>query len=341
MIGFGGILAEAIADVSFRLVPLERVDADEMIEELETQALLGPFRGEPAVDRDTLAATILGLSALAAAEPDILSVDVNPLIVVDGQPVAVDALVEVAGGSCMSSAEQMRALFDPRGVVVAGTSSHPGKFGFVALHNILSQGYEGQVFATNRDGGTILGIETVTSVDELPPTRPSTSSSCARRPPRTRSSWPRARGGASRPRSSPPRATARRGSRGERPSSSWSPWPSSSACSWRGRTGRASSPPRPSCARRSSPPHRHPVASAWPASRATSCRRSRTTRCRRASASAAGSAPATRRWSALPTTSSSTRTTPRPQSGSRTSRASETDARSSTGSVRSPHASRS
>ena len=45
MIGFGGILAEAIADVSFRLVPLERVDADEMIDELETQALLGPVPG--------------------------------------------------------------------------------------------------------------------------------------------------------------------------------------------------------------------------------------------------------------------------------------------------------
>jgi succinyl-CoA synthetase beta subunit len=97
MIGFGGILAEAIADVSFRLVPLERVDADEMIEELETQALLGPFRGEPAVDRDALAATILGLSALAEARPDIVSVDVNPLIVVDGRPIAVDALVEVKG----------------------------------------------------------------------------------------------------------------------------------------------------------------------------------------------------------------------------------------------------
>lgn len=95
MIGFGGILAEAVADVSFRLVPLERNDADEMVEELRTQALLGPFRGEPPVDRDALAATILGLSALAEAEPDVVSVDVNPLIVVDGRPVAVDALVEV------------------------------------------------------------------------------------------------------------------------------------------------------------------------------------------------------------------------------------------------------
>jgi acetyl-CoA synthetase (ADP-forming) len=97
MVGFGGILAEAIADVSFRLVPLERVDAEEMIEELATQALLGPFRGEPAVDRDALIATILGLSELATARPDVVSVDVNPLIVVDGRPVAVDALVELGG----------------------------------------------------------------------------------------------------------------------------------------------------------------------------------------------------------------------------------------------------
>jgi acetate---CoA ligase (ADP-forming) subunit beta len=98
MIGFGGILAEAIADVSFRLVPLTPVDADEMIDELRTQALLGPFRGEPAVDRGALAATLLGLSALAAAAPEVVSVDVNPLIVVDGRPVAVDALVEVRTG---------------------------------------------------------------------------------------------------------------------------------------------------------------------------------------------------------------------------------------------------
>jgi acetate---CoA ligase (ADP-forming) subunit beta len=96
MLGFGGILAEAVADVSFRLVPLDRVDAEEMIEDLATQTLLGPFRGEPAVDRDALVAALLGLSALATAEPGIVSVDVNPLVVVDGLPVAVDALVELA-----------------------------------------------------------------------------------------------------------------------------------------------------------------------------------------------------------------------------------------------------
>jgi acetyl-CoA synthetase (ADP-forming) len=96
MLGIGGILAEAIADVAFRLVPLSAVDAVDLIEDLGTQALLGPFRGEPAVDRDALVSTLLGLSALAEQEQQIVSVDVNPLIVVDGRPVAVDALVELA-----------------------------------------------------------------------------------------------------------------------------------------------------------------------------------------------------------------------------------------------------
>jgi acetyltransferase len=60
------------------------------------------------------------------------------------------------------------ALFDPRGVLVAGASSHPGKFGFVALHNILAAGFGGRVFATNLEGGEILGVSVARSVDELP-----------------------------------------------------------------------------------------------------------------------------------------------------------------------------
>ena len=64
--------------------------------------------------------------------------------------------------------ERFRALFDPRGVLVAGVSTHPGKFGFVALHNILTQGFPGPVFATNRDGGEVLGVPLLTSPDDLP-----------------------------------------------------------------------------------------------------------------------------------------------------------------------------
>jgi acyl-CoA synthetase (NDP forming) len=176
MFGVGGVLAEALGDVAFRLVPLGSLDTGELLDDLSTQALLGPFRGEPAVDRDAVTATLAGLSRLAEDRPDVRSVDLNPLIVVDGKPVAVDALVEIdretpvppARSRGRASDDAFRALFEPRGVIVAGASAHPGKFGFVALHNILSSGYEGRVGATNLDATPVLGVETVRTVDELP-----------------------------------------------------------------------------------------------------------------------------------------------------------------------------
>lgn len=96
LLGVGGVLAEAVADVVVRLVPISAVDAAEMIDDLASQALLGPFRGEPPVDRDALAGVLLALSAAAEAEAALVSADLNPLMIVDGRPVAVDALVELA-----------------------------------------------------------------------------------------------------------------------------------------------------------------------------------------------------------------------------------------------------
>lgn len=63
----------------------------------------------------------------------------------------------------------LQPLFEPGGVIVVGASSHPAKFGFVALHNLLAAGYGGRVFAVNRDGGEILGLATATEVGQLPP----------------------------------------------------------------------------------------------------------------------------------------------------------------------------
>ncbi|MDQ1511985.1 MAG: hypothetical protein QOG50_3829, partial [Actinomycetota bacterium] len=178
MLGIGGVLAEAVGDVAFRLAPLTDLDARDLLDDLATQKLLGPFRGEPAVDRAAVAATLVGLSRLAEDRPDVVAVDINPLIVVDGKPVAVDALVELdsapapAGGQldgrARASDAAFRALFEPRGVIVAGASTHPGKFGFVALHNILSCGYRGRVAATNLEATPVLGVASVRSVDELP-----------------------------------------------------------------------------------------------------------------------------------------------------------------------------
>ena len=62
----------------------------------------------------------------------------------------------------------LKYLFEPKGVIVTGVSSHPGKFGSVALHNILACGYEGKVFAFGREDGRVLEQQVFTSFDSIP-----------------------------------------------------------------------------------------------------------------------------------------------------------------------------
>jgi acyl-CoA synthetase (NDP forming) len=176
MFGVGGILAEAIADVVFRPAPLDAVTAEEMIGDLATQQLLGPWRGEAAVDREQLVELLVGLGRLASQRRDVASVDINPLIVrPSGTLVAVDGLVELGSDASEGVSlrprptdAQFRALFEPRGVLVTGASSHPGKFGFVSLHNLLAGGYGGTVAGTNLKGEVVLGVQTVADVADLP-----------------------------------------------------------------------------------------------------------------------------------------------------------------------------
>lgn len=95
MLGIGGVLAEAVRDVTFRLAPITKTDGAEMINDLNAQRLLGEFRGEPSIRRQELIDVLMALCSLGAAHREVLSVDLNPLIIVGGRPVAVDALVEV------------------------------------------------------------------------------------------------------------------------------------------------------------------------------------------------------------------------------------------------------
>jgi acetyltransferase len=95
MCGFGGILAEVLADSVFAVAPLNPSDALGLIDRLKTQKLLNGFRGFPAVDRDALAAILVQIGQLCVSFPQIKEVDINPMIVCEGLPVAVDATIIV------------------------------------------------------------------------------------------------------------------------------------------------------------------------------------------------------------------------------------------------------
>ena len=182
MLGIGGIFAEVIQDVVFAPLPIDKSCALEMIDALKYKSMLQEFRGERAVNVGALADALVAMSAACDTHKEIVSIDINPLIVQrDGSLVAVDALVEVlspeklrttattkSNTQMSSHFAQFDSLFSPRAIVVVGASSHPGKFGFVSLHNILSNKFAGKVYATNLAGEVILGIQTVASIDDLP-----------------------------------------------------------------------------------------------------------------------------------------------------------------------------
>jgi acyl-CoA synthetase (NDP forming) len=93
--GLGGVLAEVLQDVSLRLAPLDSSQAQSMLDSLKGKALLEGFRGAPKADQEALTDTITRVAALAASVPEILELDLNPVMAGPEGVVAVDARATV------------------------------------------------------------------------------------------------------------------------------------------------------------------------------------------------------------------------------------------------------
>jgi acyl-CoA synthetase (NDP forming) len=95
--GLGGVLAEVLGDVAFRLHPLTDVDADELIRGVKASALLNGYRGSPPADIPALRDLLLRISQLVEDLPEIREIDINPVMVrAEGQGVlALDARIHL------------------------------------------------------------------------------------------------------------------------------------------------------------------------------------------------------------------------------------------------------
>ncbi len=97
MFGLGGILVEILKDVSFRIVPLARRDAREMIKEIKGYPLLEGYRGSEAVDIANLEEMILKVSSFVEQHSEIKELDLNPVFAYSDGAVAVDARIVLEG----------------------------------------------------------------------------------------------------------------------------------------------------------------------------------------------------------------------------------------------------
>jgi acetyltransferase len=79
--GLGGIYVETLKDVTFRLAPFSKQEAWEMLGEIRASALLDGVRGEPEVDKEAIVDTLLRMGQLVQDFPEIVELDINPLVV--------------------------------------------------------------------------------------------------------------------------------------------------------------------------------------------------------------------------------------------------------------------
>jgi len=91
MFGLGGILVEVLKDVSFRIVPLAKRDAAEMVREIKGYPLLEGYRGQEAVDVSHLEGLLIKVSDFVEQNPEVKELDLNPIFAYSDGAIAVDA----------------------------------------------------------------------------------------------------------------------------------------------------------------------------------------------------------------------------------------------------------
>jgi len=96
MVGTGGVFAEVLRDVAVRPLPIDRLDAEEMVRSLRGAALLHGARGRPEGDVKALVEVIMAVARLGSACGDrVVELDLNPVVVKPEGAVALDALLVV------------------------------------------------------------------------------------------------------------------------------------------------------------------------------------------------------------------------------------------------------
>jgi len=175
MFGLGGTFTEALDDVVFRGAPIDKIEAEAMLDEIKAASLLGEFRGEQPANRKALINCLVGLSHLALERLDVAEVDINPLLVgPDGQVTAVDALVvlrdnwEPHVSRPAVPPDILGNIFTPKSIAFVGASTGIGKWGQSLPANLLAHGYPGPVYLVNPKGGKQWGRPVYKSIKEIP-----------------------------------------------------------------------------------------------------------------------------------------------------------------------------
>ena len=181
MVGLGGIFVEVLKDVAFRICPIDRENARDMLAELKGVALLRGARGEAPVNEEALVDAMLALGGegglLLRFAGEIAEADLNPVIVSPDGAVAVDARFILApeaatvaprSAPAASPAEAFRPLFEPRTIAVLGASTKDVAIANTFIRRLKTFGFAGPIYPIHPHADEIEGLKAYPSLAETP-----------------------------------------------------------------------------------------------------------------------------------------------------------------------------
>jgi 3-hydroxypropionyl-CoA synthetase (ADP-forming) len=176
MVGFGGIYTEIIKDVTFRVLPITKNDAIEMIEDLRGKQLLQGFRGSEPIDIEILCNLLVDIGKYGVEmAPYYESIDLNPVIVYPKDYSVVDVKMKLRENpkfDVLSTAQTdlsyIDSFFSAKSIALIGASPEEYTVGNSVLRSLVRGHYRGKVFPVNAKGySEIMHIKAYKSIEEI------------------------------------------------------------------------------------------------------------------------------------------------------------------------------
>ncbi len=175
MFGLGGVFTEVLRDVSFRVLPIGRDDARQMIREIRGYAVLQGYRGMRPVSEEMLVQLLLNASRMAEDwAGQLQSVDFNPIVVWDDQHRVLDCKLiwyqepQPRPQRTSPNTAYLDGFFKAKSVALVGASATPGRVGNAVLDSLLNYDYRGKVYPINPTRSEIMGAKTYPTLQEAP-----------------------------------------------------------------------------------------------------------------------------------------------------------------------------
>ncbi|MGQ9794692.1 MAG: acetate--CoA ligase family protein [Anaerolineae bacterium] len=175
MFGLGGVFTEVLRDVSFRVLPIEREDARQMIREIQGYAVLQGYRGQPPVSEEMLIQLLMNAAHMAEDLAGRLqSADFNPIVVWDDQHRVLDCKMiwypepRPTPQQARPNTAYLDKFFKASSVALVGASATLGRVGNAVLDSLLNHDYRGKVYPINPTRSEIMGAKTYPTLQAAP-----------------------------------------------------------------------------------------------------------------------------------------------------------------------------